>query len=175
MYGMPATGKLTVGRELASLTGYKLFHNHLVVDALLPVFEFGSEPFVALREEMWLSVFLHAGASGLPGLIFTFNPESTVQPGFIGATVDVVEKGGGAVDFVELVCPLAVLKARLDSESRRAHRKLTSQELFERLHAEGVFDDSRMPEPRVRVDTSLYTPAEAAAEIVRILKSGNGD
>ena len=34
VYGLPATGKLTVARELSSLTGYKVFHNHLVVDLL---------------------------------------------------------------------------------------------------------------------------------------------
>jgi cytidylate kinase len=57
IYGLPATGKLTVAQELASLTGYKFFHNHLAVDLLLSIFEFGSSSFVQLREEIWLSVF----------------------------------------------------------------------------------------------------------------------
>ena len=35
LHGPPAVGKLTVARELARLTGWRLFHNHLVVDALL--------------------------------------------------------------------------------------------------------------------------------------------
>jgi hypothetical protein len=35
IYGLPATGKLTIAVELAAMTGYKLFHNHLVVDLLL--------------------------------------------------------------------------------------------------------------------------------------------
>jgi tRNA uridine 5-carbamoylmethylation protein Kti12 len=29
--GMPAVGKLTVAQELAKLTGYRPFHNHLTV------------------------------------------------------------------------------------------------------------------------------------------------
>ena len=165
IYGLPATGKLTVARELASMTGYKLFHNHLVVDTLLSVFEFGSEAFVELREEIWLSVFRRACESGAPGLIFTFNPESTVRPEFIGQVVDVV----GDVDFVELVCPLAELKARLNSPSRLEHRKLSSVEMFERLYADGSFDDSHMPKPRVRVDTNLCTPMEVARQIVAAL------
>ena len=60
IYGLPATGKLTVAVELAAMTGYKLFHNHLVVDLLLSVFDFGSPPFVELREDIWLSVFEQA-------------------------------------------------------------------------------------------------------------------
>ncbi len=52
IYGMPASGKLTVARELAGITGFKLFHNHQVVDLLLSIFEFGSKPFVELRRDL---------------------------------------------------------------------------------------------------------------------------
>jgi len=166
MYGMPATGKLTVAQELAQIIGYKLFHNHLVVDLLLSVFAFGSAPFVEMREEIWLSVFAHAGRSGMEGLIFTFAPEATVRAGFVAEAVRTVVEGGGQVDFVELVCPVEEIKRRLDSPSRLGFQKLSSVELFDELQAGGVFDSSGMPEARVRVDTSLCEPREAARRIV---------
>lgn len=170
IYGLPATGKLTVALELAAMTDYKLFHNHLTVDLLLPVFEFGSPPFVELREDIWLSVFEQACRIGLPGLIFTFAPEGTVRPAFIDRVRSTVAREGGEVDFVELVCPLAELKRRIDSPSRLTYQKLASVSLFEQLHADGAFDALHMPEPRLRIDTSLCTPAEAATEILRTLK-----
>jgi predicted kinase len=40
LYGRPAVGKLTVAREVAALTGGRLFHNHLTVNLALSVFEF---------------------------------------------------------------------------------------------------------------------------------------
>jgi hypothetical protein len=165
IYGMPATGKLTVARELASLTGYKLFHNHLAVDLLLSVFEFGSAPFVELREEIWLSVFEQSARSNLPGLIFTFAPERTVRPQFISNTVNVIAKTGGVVEFVELTCPLPELKRRIGSSSRRAHGKLTSVATFEQLHSDGVFDTPPMPQPPITIDTSACTPLQAATQI----------
>jgi hypothetical protein len=55
LYGPVASGKLTIARELATLTGFALFHNHLVVDAVAAVFPFGSERFVKLREQFWLA------------------------------------------------------------------------------------------------------------------------
>ena len=45
VFGPPAVGKMTVGRELASLTGYKLLHNHAPIEPLLEIFEFGSPSF----------------------------------------------------------------------------------------------------------------------------------
>jgi hypothetical protein len=169
IYGLPATGKLTVAHELACMTGFKLFHNHLVVDCLLSVFEFGSEAFVQLREETWLSIFERACRSQLPGLIFTFAPERTVRPQFIRDASEVVCREGGEIDFIELVCPIEELKIRIDSPSRQRHQKLTSRTLFEQLHADGVFDSSYMPEPRLRLDTSLCTPGHAALQIARSL------
>jgi hypothetical protein len=169
IYGLPATGKLTVAQKLAGITGYKLFHNHLVVDMLLPVFDFGSAPFVELRERIWLSVFEHACRARLPGLIFTFNPEATVRQFFIDEVLRVIGGNGGEVIFVEMVCPIAVLKQRLDSASRLQHRKLTSVSLFEELLAASSFDAPRMPPPRISIDTSLCTPTQAAAGIARML------
>lgn len=170
VYGMPATGKLTVARELAKVTGYPVFHNHLVVDMLQSMFEFGSQPFVELREEMWLSVFRKAAENQAPGLIFTFAPEATVREGFIPAAKKALEDAGGTVDFVELRCPVAELKRRIPNASRAQFRKLGSVELFEQLHADGAFDPFPMPAARVLIDTGLVTPGRAALEIARGLE-----
>jgi chloramphenicol 3-O-phosphotransferase len=170
IYGLPASGKLTVANQLASLTGYRVFHNHLTVDLLLPVFDFGSPSFVELREDIWLSVFEQACRAQLSGLIFTFAPEGTVRSDFIRNVQITVAHEGGEVDFVELVCPLAELKRRIDSPSRLAFQKLTSVSLFEELHGKGTFDARGMPESTLSIDTSLCTPAEAAMEIARTLQ-----
>jgi hypothetical protein len=173
IYGLPATGKLTVGMELAAMTGFKLFHNHLVVDLLLSVFDFGSPAFVELREDIWLSVFDQACRNQTPGLIFTFAPEATVRPDFVPKTLATVARAGGEVEFVELVCPVAELKRRIASPSRLQYKKLTSVSLFEELQANGSFGVSYLPDARLSVDTSVCTPAEAAREIARVLELGD--
>lgn len=48
LYGPPAVGKLTVGAELAELTGFKLFHNHLTTDMVMSLFPHGSETYTRL-------------------------------------------------------------------------------------------------------------------------------
>jgi hypothetical protein len=136
------------------------------------VFDFGSTSFVELREQIWMSVFEQACRSQSAGLIFTFAPEATVRPGFIQRMLRVIADGNGEVDFVELVCPLAELKRRLDSPSRLQYQKLTSVSLFERLQAAGSFDASHMPKPRVSIDSSIFSPAEAAKQITQTLDLG---
>ena len=92
LYGPAASGKLTIAREIAKLTGFAVFHNHLIVDAVLAVFPFGSEPFVRLREQFWMATFAEAAAQGR-SLVFTFAPEASVSADFPQRVVALV--GGG--------------------------------------------------------------------------------
>ncbi len=163
LYGPAASGKLTVGRELSRITGYRLFHNHLVVDAVTAVFDFGSESFVQLREEMWLSVFREAARRGV-SLIFTFAPEPTVRESFVADAIAAVEEEGGHVLFVELACPPAELDRRVEDGSRAQFGKLRSRALFRELRDSGAFGYP-MPPARLTVDTAELSPENAALRI----------
>jgi hypothetical protein len=163
LHGPAASGKLTVGRELSRLTGYRLFHNHLVVDAVAAVFDFGSEPFVLLREEMWLAVFREAAHRGV-SLIFTFAPERTVRDSFVDEASAAVEEEGGRVRFVELTCAETELERRIENSSRAEFGKLRSKALFQELRSAGAFDWPKFPSG-LTIDTGTLTPIEAALRI----------
>lgn len=170
LFGRPAVGKLTVARELAALSGWRLFHNHLVVDALLAVFDFGSPPFVELRERIWLDVFRAASAAGTPGLIFTFSPEQTVRADFIGQLGAEARARGDTLHWVALTCPEPEIELRLDTAARRGTGKLTSVDLHRRLVRDGAFDRPAMPAPALTLDTSLLSPSETAQRLWRHLQ-----
>jgi len=163
LYGPAAAGKLTIGRALHELTGFHLFHNHLVVDTLLSVFQFGSPAFVQLREQTWLSVFGAAAKDGI-SLIFTFAPESTVNPGFIEEAVTVVESAGGQIHFIELTCPIDELERRMENPSRAQFLKLRSVATFRELRQKGADSFPTLPS-ELSLDTSTIQPEEAAHRI----------
>lgn len=165
LYGPPGVGKLTVAERLADATGFRLFHNHLVVDALLAVFEFGSAAFIELRERLWLAVFERAAQDGVPGMIFTFAPEATVRDSFIPNVMRIVPEHGGTVSLVELTCPIEILRTRIGAPSRQGSGKLVSVELFDQLRDSGVFARPVMPPPDLSIDTARLQPHEAAALI----------
>ncbi len=164
LYGPAAAGKLTVGRSLAALTGYPLFHNHLVVDAVGAVFPFGSPSFVDLRHRFWVDVFREAAREGR-SLIFTFTPEPTVPARFLPDVFKAVE-GRGRVRFVSLRCPLNEQERRIEDPSRAEFNKLRSRETLLRIRAEEVPSQFEMPPAEVEIDTSLSSPEASAARIV---------
>jgi hypothetical protein len=169
LFGLPGVGKLTVARELARLTGFKLFHNHLVVDLVGSVFEFGSQPFVELREKIWLAVFSEAAESGLSALIFTFAFDRTVRSTFIEHTREVIESSGGEILFVELRCSTEALESRIEDPSRKKFAKLSDVEGFRQLKEAGAFVDPGIPEKRLVVDTTSLSASDAANLIVSTL------
>jgi adenylate kinase len=166
LHGLPGVGKLTVGRELAKLIGFKLFHNHLAVDLVESLFEFGSLPFVELREKIWIEVFSAAAAATLDGLIFTFAFDRTVRGGFIENTREVIESSGGEVLFVELRCSAEEIERRIEHPSRQGFGKLSSVGRFRELKEAGAFVNPGITAERLVVDTTELSASDAAALIV---------
>ncbi len=164
LHGPAAAGKLTVAKELSRLTAIPVFHNHLVVDAVGAIFEFGSAPFVRLREEMWLAAFREAAEAGR-SLIFTFAPERTVRPEFIAHTIETVERHDGQVLFVALACSGDELARRIEAPSRAAFGKLKSRALFAELQAAGAFEFPPLPDSGLTLDTGALAPEAAARKI----------
>src|SRR5215470_2116203 len=147
LYGPAASGKLTIARELATLTGFALFHNHLVVDAVAAVF-----PFVKLREQFWLAMFHEAAEAG-HSLIFTFAPEASVAPDFSDRTRQAVEAAGGEIIFVRLTLSRHEQERRIGNPDRAAFSKLRSLDLLRELRDEFMASEAAMPPAAFTIDT----------------------
>ncbi len=168
LHGPPAAGKYSIARHVADATGWPLFHNHLIVDAVHAVFPFGSPTFVRLRETFWLETFAAAAGEGR-SLIFTFQPESSVSPGFPQAAADLFTRAGGDCLFVQLHLSLADQLARIANEDRARFGKLRDPDLLHRLHADFAAAEAAMPESLLRIDTAGTSAEAAAAQIVALL------
>jgi hypothetical protein len=169
LFGRPGVGKLTVGELLAAETGYRLLHNHSVVDLVTSLFSFGSPPFVTLREKMWLAAIDACLAAKQSGVIMTFAPESTVTDEFIPTLAKRVKARGGALRFIELRCSEAELEIRLKTDSRERFGKLRDVYQFRKLDKAGAFDRPKMPAAELVVDTTNTNPRESARAIAKHL------
>jgi len=170
LYGHAASGKLTIGRALAARTGYALFHNHLIVDAVGAIFPFGSHEFVRLREAFWLEM-IEAAARGGRSLIFTFAPEPTVSPDFPDRIAQIVAAAGGHTTFVALRVTEEEQERRLGNADRARYGKLQSVELLRQLRSDFDRCIAAMPPASVTIETGSMSADAAAARIQAISRA----
>ena len=172
LFGPPAVGKMTVGAELERLTGFPLYHNHLSIESVLPVFDYGEPAFERLVALQRREMFREVASSTLPGLVFTFvwafNEPDDLE--YVREVAAIFDAEGGRVVYVELRADLATRLARNEGESRLAAkpskrdveasraRLLESDERWQ-TSSDGAFPLS----PHLVIDTSDMS-AEAVAE-----------
>jgi hypothetical protein len=164
LHGAPAAGKLTTARELTKRLGYPVFHNHLIVDLLMDIFPFGSDPFVRLREEMWMAVFAEA-ARVRRSLVFTFAPEGTVPTGFAGRVSTVVEREGGRVIFVKLLVSPEQQEDRIENMDRSEFHKIANLQTLRTLRQQD--GDVDLPPVDLEIDTDVSAASDSADCIIR--------
>ncbi len=115
IFGPPASGKAAVGHELAALTGYKFFHNHLTADPAAALFGWGTDQFGemtnAIRDLLFREV---VSDNSILGVVFTIVwgldlPDDT---NWLKNLSSMFIKSGGQVFFVELQASLPTRIAR---------------------------------------------------------------
>ena len=164
IYGHPGTGKLTVAKELAKITNMGIFHNHLTVDLIESIFQFGTKPFKELREKIWLDVFEVASRSEISGLIFTFAFEKTVSKDFI-QNIEKTISNDDKIHFVELYCEMDELKRRVELPSRKKYGKLSSSKKLEILLNDKIYFTPKLDKFVLKIDNTNLSPKEAAKKI----------
>ena len=160
IFGPPAVGKMTVGAELQNLTGLKLFHNHMTIDLVLPLFEWGSPQF-KLVSEFRQRIFEEAATSDLPGLIFTcvwaFDQPSEKE--YIDKCCAPFREQNANIYFVELEADLEV----------RLHRNKTEFRLQEKPSKRDIAESEarllRNEKNYLRINNTKLSAVEAAQMI----------
>jgi hypothetical protein len=183
IFGPPAVGKMTVGHELAKRTGFKLFHNHMTVEPVLDIFEFGSPPFDRLVGEFRRRVIEEAVAAEMPGLVFTlvWGLELASDLEIVTSYANIVEDGGGTVHFVALYAERDERLARNGTafrlEQKRSKRDLEfSRQNLLALDEQFVMNSGTVPTPAavlwedreyLRLDNTNLPAPDAAERIMK--------
>ena len=125
IYGPPASGKLTVASELSRLTGFKLFHNHVSIQFVQSIFDFGTRPFLRLLDKYRLDMLEEAAKNGVD-TIFTFvYSKDAGDDLFVKQVIKKIEAHDGKVLFVRLHCERQELIRRVKLRQRRKMGKVS--------------------------------------------------
>lgn len=170
LFGNGAVGKMTVGQELAKITGLKLFHNHMTIEPVIEIFGTYNHTVVNRMREV---VFEEFAKSDNYGMIFTymwaFDQPSDWE------YVERVKKifSGAEVYYAELVADQAVRLERNRTENRLKYK--ASKRDLEASEQRLINDDRKYRceslegeitfENYLRIDNTRIPPEEAARMI----------
>ncbi len=169
IYGPPAVGKLSVARELSKQTGFKLYHNHVSIDFVKSIFQFGTPTFWRLVDKYRREMLEEASRQGVD-TIFTFVYSKGADDKFVKDIIRRVESHNGKVVFVRLHCRREELIRRVRVRGRRKQGKLATKTgligLFKQheLQSEIPFAKS------LTVDKTNNPPRKSAGMIARHYK-----
>ncbi len=166
IYGSPAVGKLTVANEIAARTHLKVFHNHLSIDAVLPVFDYGTRSFGKLITLIRFEVIAEAARENVD-LIYTFCYAKDFDDSHIENVLRIVEDAGGEVCFVLLKADRAELDRRVTAESRRRMGKAKTVEMMDFFHATYDLVSPVPTRESLVIDNTNLPAQDAARQIIR--------
>ncbi|SDT40950.1 DEAD/DEAH box helicase family protein [Microlunatus soli] len=177
--GPPAVGKMTVGREIAARSAFRLFHNHHTIEPLVEVFGYGSPPFNLLNREFRRRVIEEATRHQID-LIFTFvwNLADPQDAEYLAELIVPVVESGGEVLVLELVADLQTRLERNRGESRLAAKpskrdlvwsddnvRQMDQHQLNNDSAAAISEQARIffsSYPHLRLETTSLTVSETA-------------
>jgi len=179
VFGPPAVGKMTVGRAIADASGFRLFHNHHVIEPLLDVFEFETPEFQTLLTEFRQRVLEEAAAADVD-LVFTLvwgldlPEDAAAMRRHLAPFID----AGRRIVMVELYADLETRLARNGTTYRLSEKK-SKRDLawsddnvreLERYQmntgAPSPADEVIAGFPHLRIDNTERTPEDVAAEVL---------
>ncbi len=172
LIGDGAVGKMTVGQELAKITGLRLFHNHMTIEPVLEVFGYFHGPAIKRLREV---IFEEFAKTDNYGMIFTFMWAFDMQEDwdYHDWVRSIFEPYGTEFYYVELVADQQTRLARNGTENRLRHK--ASKRDVEASNARLLRDNANhrlesypgeLPfEHYMKIDNTNLPPEQAAAVI----------
>src|SRR5258708_13470564 len=113
-YGAPAVGKLTIAKILEQKIGYKLLHNHLLVNPIAEIFPFENPANRLLTREFRLRILEEAVKSDI-NMIATFGIAGNSPFIHITDIINTVESHKGEICLVQLTADQEPILNRIEN------------------------------------------------------------
>jgi len=173
LFGAQAVGKMTVGQELAKITDFRLFHNHMTIELSVEIF---GDYNINVVQRMRQVIFEEFAKSDAYGLIFTtlWSFDNPASWELINNIQEIFLQEKSEIYYVELVASQEVRLVRNATENRMKHKPTKRDtEISKKLLLE--YDERRRMvsydgeidfENYIKIDNSKLS-AEAVARMIK--------
>ncbi len=166
IYGAEAIGKLTIAKELAKVTGFRLFHNHVSVDVARTFFDFGMAEFGALVWDVRILALEHAAKGSISGVIFTWAYSHPDFQPYLYRLQNLSHEYDIEISYVHVFCSIDELKRRVVQSDRKTVGKINTVEALE--HQLTRKNHQIIPDTdSLVIDNTTLSPQDAAMLIVK--------
>ena len=174
IFGAPAVGKMTVGQELAKITGLKLYHNHMTMDLVSEFFDIWTTDEGKRLNSIFCEEICKAVAkSKLKGMIYTCVRIFDREPVFMNRIRDIFVAVGADIYNIELNADDAVRIERNKTPNRLFHKpskrdvEKTEKGLLEGVKHERYksYEGEIADNNYMRINNTHIPPVEAAKMI----------
>lgn len=183
IFGPHAVGKMTVGQEIEKLSGLKLFHNHVPIEAVLPYFSYGTPAGRQLVHNIREAFFRAFAESGEAGYILTcvWQFDAAGEQEYMDWIANIFEERGAQVFWVELEARLEERIERNKSANRLSQKPSKRDVTFSEKRLIESHNKHRLNsregeltyENYLRIDNSDLQPAVVARQVLDWLQSRN--
>jgi tRNA uridine 5-carbamoylmethylation protein Kti12 len=172
LYGPPASGKLTIAKELEKITKYKILHNHLTVDLLTNFFEFDSVPFRNLNSKFRLDILKETAKDNFKGIITTvcYARGDRDDDKNIRKFIKELSSLGVKMCFVQIVCSINEMEKRVTASSRKKYGKLDNVKNLRKCMKKWVLDEPIPYVESLRIDSTSNSAKDVAKQIKKHFK-----
>ena len=175
IFGPHAVGKMTVGQSLESITGLKLFHNHMTIDLVLNLFENMPKERQRLTELFRNEIFKSFASSKEYGMIFTcmWALDKKEDWEYINNLEKLFKDNDGDVYYIELEADYNTRIERNKTENRLLNKPSKrdiskSESLFkdiESRHRLNSYPDEIKKENYIKINNTNIDPLTVARTI----------
>lgn len=176
IFGPNAVGKMTVGQELAKITGLKLFHNHMTIELVANFFNYSTPEGKRLVKLFREEIFKAVAESELDGMIFTYLCAIDLQEDwdYLKNLTDIFESRGAELYYVELAADFKVRLERNKSPNRLEHKPTkrdikwseAAMKRTEKIYRLNSYDGEIKFKNYIKIDNTDIEP-DVAANIIK--------
>lgn len=167
LYGPPAVGKFTVGKQLSKITGISLLHNHMMLNDIAQIFGYDNPIRRKLEFEFKMRIMEEVANEGRD--IITTGSITRDNIDYYTSLIKLIKEENGTIFLIQLQADKVTLFDRVKHESRK--QKINSVAKLKEFFKKYPENLEKFGEGKqLVIDAGKSSPEESAQQIAKSIQ-----